>query len=137
MVDSPQCSQRAQSPQEIIAAYGETHLICHAALPCICGGSVADEAYIYGLDPETLEAVIAEWRAWFAMPLNEHMQMQELSGGQQLGLAVLLSLASSAPKIAFVDVFHALDTRIRALLNARLAQENPERIVLLKSGGEL
>ncbi len=120
------------SPRDAIQAFGSTHLVCHGALANICGGSVQDEAYLYAIEGEILAHVIERWRTCFKMPLKASDRVDELSGGQQVVLAVLCALASPAPRIAFVSILHALDADTCSFIKIVIAAEPEGRILLIE-----
>ncbi len=115
---------------KLIKTYGETHLIVDGKNPLISQGAVQEEALLYQIDETSLESILSEVSTVLNQQVLPTTQIHTLSGGQQILLAVYLSLQSPARQILFMDVFSSLDTQRREVIRKRFSQEPEGRVTL-------
>lgn len=113
---------------EIIEQYGNTHLIIDGRIALISPGPVKEEALLFGLTLDQIAAVLDQASQILQQQITPETRGDCLSGGQQIVVAILLALASSAEKILYIHVFEALDAERREQLQKLFTTEPRGRV---------
>lgn len=100
----------------------QNYLWADARQPLITTGSFKTEARLYNLsDPAQAEVSEAFMRICNKV-LRPSTPVTGFSGGEKVILMALMSLFSPAPRLCFIDLWHALDPGKRLLMKELIAK---------------
>ncbi len=116
---------------ELLDRYSDKYLICDGEQPLLTYGSVAEEMMLYNIADEAQNKILSGFTAITGKILSPDTNTNQLSGGQKVILAVLLSLASPSPALLFHNLEHGLDKDKRSRIYLLIEQAKSSNRVIL------
>ncbi len=108
------------------------YLIADANHPLITTGSFKTEARLYNLDAVAQARLFSSYKKICSKSLDASTLLTSFSGGEKVVLMALLALFCPAPRICFIDLWHALDPDKRIILK-ELISKSPKELILRDS----